>query len=79
MVNSMYVCICNGVTDKQIIKQAQLGATSLRDLQDSLGVATSCGKCSKLACSILAEHSVFASHEFTNISRHKPQHQAVAA
>lgn len=79
MVISMYVCICNGVTDKQIIKQAQSGASTLRDLQESLGVATNCGKCAKLACAILAEHSVFASHEFTDISRHRPQPHAVAA
>lgn len=68
MVFNMYVCICNGVTDKQIIKQAQSGATTLRDLQDSLGVATSCGKCAKLACAILEEHKLYAT-DIVSISR----------
>lgn len=75
---NMYVCICNGVTDKQIIRQAQSGATSLRDLQDSLGVATNCGKCAKLAKDILAEHQVFPSG-FVNISRADQQARITTA
>lgn len=65
----MYVCICNGVTDKQIIKQAQSGASTLRDLQDSLGVATCCGKCAKLACEILEQHKICHDVNYINISR----------
>lgn len=45
----MYVCVCNGVTDKQIIKAADGGATTLQDLSDELNVATCCGRCATCA------------------------------
>lgn len=43
----MYVCLCKGITDSQI-RQAieEGGASSIKDLRRSLGVATQCGKCS---------------------------------
>ena len=52
----MYVCICNGITDKQIRRAASAGANSLWDLQSKLGVAAGCGSCQDHAKSILAEH-----------------------
>lgn len=51
----MYVCICNAVTDREIRGAVKLGARSLADLQDTLGVATCCGRCTDCACSVLAE------------------------
>lgn len=51
----MYVCVCNGVTDKQIIKASEEGAASLEDLSDSLNVATCCGRCASCAKNILQE------------------------
>ena len=51
----MYVCVCNGITDKQIRKAAQSGVTELWQLQAELGVATNCGTCSDVAVDILAE------------------------
>ncbi len=51
----MYVCICRAVTDRQIRQAVELGARSLNDLKDSLGVATGCGKCASCACAILHE------------------------
>lgn len=51
----MYVCVCNGVTDKQIIKAAEDGATSLQDLSDTLNVATCCGRCATCAKKVLRE------------------------
>ncbi|PKM04894.1 MAG: hypothetical protein CVV16_03135 [Gammaproteobacteria bacterium HGW-Gammaproteobacteria-6] len=41
----MYVCLCKGVTDKQIRNAVAEGASSLRDLRQALDVATQCGKC----------------------------------
>jgi bacterioferritin-associated ferredoxin len=41
----MYVCLCNAVTDREIRGAVKLGARSLGDLQDTLGVATCCGRC----------------------------------
>jgi len=51
----MYVCVCNGVTDKQIIKAAENGAMSLQDLSEELKVATCCGRCSSCAKKVLQE------------------------
>ncbi len=51
----MYICICNAVTDREIRQAARLGAVSLKDLRDGLGVATNCGKCASCANSVLQE------------------------
>jgi bacterioferritin-associated ferredoxin len=51
----MYVCICKAVTDRQIRQAVELGARSLGDLKESLGVATGCGKCAPFAREILRE------------------------
>ena len=41
----MYVCVCNAITDREISASIAQGATSFRELRDTLGVATCCGKC----------------------------------
>jgi bacterioferritin-associated ferredoxin len=51
----MYVCICNAVTDKEIRQAVRLGATTMRDLRDGLGVAANCGKCTSCAKGLLRE------------------------
>jgi bacterioferritin-associated ferredoxin len=53
----MYICICNGVTDKEIRKCVERGACSLSELQMELGVATQCGRCRSAAHDILEEQS----------------------
>lgn len=50
----MYVCICNAVTDREIRQCAELGAQTVDELRDSLGVASCCGKCEGVAREILA-------------------------
>ena len=52
---TMYVCLCRAVTDRQIRQAVELGARSLSDLKESLGVATGCGKCASCARQILRE------------------------
>ena len=52
----MYVCICNGITDKQIRRAAEAGVRDIRQLQSTLGVATGCGSCKQQATEILGEH-----------------------
>lgn len=52
----MYVCVCNAVTDKQIIKAANQGASSLRDLREQLNVGTCCGRCASCARSLLRDN-----------------------
>ena len=51
----MYVCICRQVTDSQIRETCKGGCESFSDLREQLGVASECGRCSKLARSIVKE------------------------
>jgi len=44
---TMYVCVCNAVTTRQISASIAEGADSFRALRDQLGVGTCCGKCSQ--------------------------------
>ncbi len=41
----MYVCICKGVTDRQIRAAIDEGATTMRALRRELDVCNGCGKC----------------------------------
>jgi bacterioferritin-associated ferredoxin len=51
----MYVCLCNGITDRQIAQAAQLGARSAQDLAERLGVGSGCGRCVSCAEAVLRE------------------------
>ena len=51
----MYVCICNGITDKQVRKAAKAGVRNLWDLQMELGVASNCGSCKDVAMEIVRD------------------------
>ncbi len=53
----MYVCLCNSVTDRDIIKAADKGATTLQDLSNELNVATCCGRCASCAKNLLKERN----------------------
>lgn len=54
----MYVCICHGVTEKEIQIAAKLGATSLQDVQQMTGCATGCGSCADVAMDVMnAQHA----------------------
>jgi len=52
---TVYVCICNSITDRQIRKAVAAGAHSLDELQRQLPVASLCGSCGELADSIIRE------------------------
>ena len=52
---AMYVCICNAVTDREIRQAVKLGAASMCDLREGLGVGSNCGKCTSCAKGILRE------------------------
>jgi bacterioferritin-associated ferredoxin len=54
----MYVCICNGVTDRQIRRAIDGGARSLQALNEELGVASQCGGCMEHALSMLEGEDV---------------------
>ncbi len=51
----MYVCLCKGITDTQIRAAVEDGASSLRDVRTTLGVASQCGKCGILTREIVRE------------------------
>lgn len=59
----MYVCLCKGITDSQIRAAIEDGATSLRDVRNSLGVASQCGKCGILTREIVRESLLETSEE----------------
>jgi len=51
----MYVCVCNGVTDRAIRAAADDGVHTLSELQRRTGCAGSCGSCAELAEEVLHE------------------------
>lgn len=67
----MYICICNAITDSQIKKAVENGATTLLDLEFELGVATGCGRCAESAMELLPRPLVECVLQATEISRHQ--------
>ncbi|MBI43396.1 bacterioferritin-associated ferredoxin [Marinobacter lutaoensis] len=51
----MYVCLCHGITDRDIREAAENGVHSVRQLGKELGVGTQCGRCASMAREILRE------------------------
>jgi bacterioferritin-associated ferredoxin len=58
MVSTMYVCICNAVTERQVRECARAGTCSLEDLALQLGVGAGCGRCRECAAELLNELAV---------------------
>lgn len=51
----MYVCICNAVTERQILQAVAGGARTVADLKQALKVGTRCGACASFAEEVLEE------------------------
>jgi bacterioferritin-associated ferredoxin len=51
----MYICLCNAITDGDIVRAAEHGARSTADLAQELGVGLGCGRCAPCASAVLAE------------------------
>ena len=49
----MYVCVCNAVTESQVLRAVEEGVRNLRGLQARLGVALECGRCASYAHGLL--------------------------
>lgn len=49
----MYVCLCKGITDKELRTVVQQGATSFRKVAQETGCATQCGSCACMAKEII--------------------------
>ena len=55
----MYVCLCNGVTERQIREVAEAGCRTLAELTMRTGCGATCGSCLPMAQSLLDEvHAV---------------------
>lgn len=63
----MYVCICHGVTDKDIKKAAKAGAQNLQDIKQATGCATGCGSCVDVALEVLLEAQQHHTPDFLKI------------
>jgi bacterioferritin-associated ferredoxin len=49
----MYVCICNGVTDRDIRQAAEAGCGSVAELTMRTGAGATCGSCLDMAADLL--------------------------
>jgi bacterioferritin-associated ferredoxin len=49
----MYVCVCNAVTDREIVERVRRGARSLESIRIELGVASGCGQCVECASALI--------------------------
>lgn len=51
----MYVCLCNGITEREVRRAAEEGCRDVHELTMRSGCGSSCGSCLPLAAEILAE------------------------
>ena len=49
----MYVCLCHGVTERQIQEVAEAGCHSVSELTMRTGVGANCGSCLDTASEVL--------------------------
>lgn len=51
----MYVCICNGVTQRDIREAADAGCRSVAELTMRTGCGANCGSCIEMAAEVLEQ------------------------
>jgi len=51
----MYICICNGISEREIRARAEEGLRTLAELESCLGVGAGCGRCRHAASEVLNE------------------------
>ena len=51
----MYVCICNGVTDRQILAVAEAGCATVSEMTMRTGAGANCGACLTLVAELIDE------------------------
>jgi bacterioferritin-associated ferredoxin len=59
----VYVCVCNGITEHQVLEAIQQGAASLPELRAQLGVASGCGLCAAFTTALLSQAQQLDSSE----------------
>lgn len=66
----MIVCICQGVSDREIRAWSELEGGDFEALQRDLGVSTRCGDCRHCACDVLAQCAARAAERAAVVQRH---------
>ena len=65
----MFVCLCYGITDKQLKSAVTDGCCSYKEVREATNVGMQCGKCACMAKQVvrdaIASHAVAAA-QFTN-------------
>ena len=51
----MYVCVCNGVTDRQVREAVEKGCGSVGELTMRTGAGANCGSCLDMAAGLLEQ------------------------
>jgi bacterioferritin-associated ferredoxin len=54
-MHAVYVCVCNGVTDRDIQRAVEEGCDSLEALSARTGCGSTCGCCRDYAAEALAQ------------------------
>ena len=57
----MYVCICRGITDKQVREAVREGAQSVSGVYRCLGCTPNCGQCAQFMEGVIADEGSDAS------------------
>jgi bacterioferritin-associated ferredoxin len=52
---AMYVCLCNGITDREIRQTAVAGCRSMAELTMRTGCGAGCGSCVPMATALMQE------------------------
>jgi bacterioferritin-associated ferredoxin len=52
-MHRMYVCLCNGVTEREIRQVAEAGCRTVSELTMRTGCGASCGSCLEMATQVL--------------------------
>lgn len=53
----MYICICNAITDKQILDAQAKDCHSIDEITKSLGVGNGCGRCIEKAEDLIIKNA----------------------
>lgn len=51
----MYVCLCHGITDKEIEQAIANGATRVSEIKRQLKVSTQCGTCAMQVANLVRD------------------------
>ena len=73
---SIYVCHCKGITERQVTAAVDDGCTRIAELRAELGVASNCGKCACHVRDVLNE-ALAASAVVPQVGYFQPQPVAV--